>query len=109
MSHRFRDAGEPDPGEEPVPIPIDGELDLHHFRPAELKHLVPDYLQACREAGILDVRVIHGKGKGHLQRSVHALLKRLPFVVSFRLGREAGEGSWGATVVRLAPPDPQQG
>jgi DNA-nicking Smr family endonuclease len=103
MSHRFRDAGEPESELEPVPIDIDGELDLHSFSPREIKHLVPDYLEACQQAGILDVRVVHGKGKGHLQRSVHALLERSPLVASYRLGRE-GEGSWGATVVRLHPP-----
>lgn len=87
---------------EVVELPIDGVLDLHAFRPSDVKYLVPDYLSECRKRGILDVRIIHGKGTGALQRSVHAILARLPEVVAFRLaGAEAG--GWGATLVRLRP------
>ncbi len=87
---------------EPVEVPITDELDLHAFRPKEVKDLVPDYLSACRERGILSVRVVHGKGMGNLQRRVHSILGRLDFVESFAA---AGElmGGWGATVVRLKP------
>ncbi len=92
--------------EEPIPesieLPIDGTLDLHTFRPAEVKDLVPDYLAECRKRGILDVRIIHGKGTGKLQRTVHAILCRLPEVASFRLAAEDG-GGWGATLVQLKP------
>jgi DNA-nicking Smr family endonuclease len=85
---------------EEIELPIDGVLDLHAFRPADVKDLVPDYLAECRKRGIHDVRIIHGKGTGKLQRSVHAILERLPEVISFRLaGEEAG--GWGATLVRL--------
>ena len=83
-----------------VELPITGVLDLHTFSPRDLRTLIPDYLQACQERGILDVRVIHGKGTGALRRSVEALLTRDPRVQSFRPA-EAQEGSWGATVVRL--------
>jgi len=48
----------------PVALPIDGTLDLHTFAPSEIKTLVPDYLAACRERGILQVRIIHGKERG---------------------------------------------
>lgn len=41
-------------------IPIDGVLDLHAFRPREVRILVPEYLAACRERDILAVRIIHG-------------------------------------------------
>lgn len=85
---------------DPVEMPIDGVLDLHTFRPAEVKNLVPDYLAACRENGILQVRLIHGKGMGALRETVHALLRRIPEVVSFQLADESG-GGWGATVVQL--------
>jgi DNA-nicking Smr family endonuclease len=85
---------------EPIPLPIDGTLDLHTFRPAEIKTLIPEYLNECRNIGILHVRIIHGKGTGTLQRTVHALLSRLDVVVDFRLGDETS-GSWGATLVTL--------
>ena len=88
--------------EGPVEVPITGELDLHTFRPREIKDLVPEYLNECRKRGILSVRIIHGKGIGNLRRTVHAVLSRDPAVVSYVL---AGEqlGGWGATMVQLKP------
>ncbi len=95
------DASPEDPN--PIDLPIDGVLDLHTFRPQQIKELVPDYLQACRDKGILRVRIIHGKGIGNLRRTVHALLSRNPIVASFALASEAF-GGWGATIVHLHPP-----
>lgn len=88
---------------EPHELPIDGTLDLHTFHPRDVKSLVPEYLRACQEKGILDVRIIHGKGTGTLRRTVHATLERLPEVASFKLASD--RGSWGATLVRLHPLD----
>jgi len=87
---------------EPIELPIDGTLDLHTFQPREVKELVIDYLAACQKRGILQVRIIHGKGTGTLRRTVHAVLARLPQVVSFRSGEEDA-GSWGATICLLRP------
>lgn len=86
--------------DKPVEMPIDGVLDLHTFRPGEVKDLVPEYLQACRERGILRVRIIHGKGTGALQRTVRAILARLPIVLEVKNGDELA-GGWGATIVTL--------
>ena len=90
------------PFEEPVPLPITGELDLHTFAPGDLGELLPAYLTACRENGVLQVRVVHGKGTGNLRRGVHALLARSPLVASFALAGEQ-QGGWGATIVNLKP------
>ena len=83
-------------------IPIDGILDLHTFNPREVKDLLHDYLHACREMKILNVRIIHGKGTGTLRETVHSILTKMKGVESFRLaGGEAG--GWGATCLRLLP------
>lgn len=83
-----------------VVVPIDGILDLHTFSPKELRSLIGEYLEACRERGIVDVRIIHGKGKGILKARVHSLLSENPLVKRF--GDAPGEaGGWGATSVEL--------
>jgi DNA-nicking Smr family endonuclease len=81
-------------------IPIDGTLDLHTFAPREVKELVPAYLRECGARGILQVRIVHGKGTGSLRRQVHAILARMPEVARFTLAGESG-GGWGATLVTL--------
>jgi len=85
-------------------IPIDGALDLHGFRPQDIGELVPDYLRLCRERGILEVRLIHGKGTGSLRRGVEAILDRMPEVLSYRTAGPSS-GGWGATLVTLLPLD----
>lgn len=84
-------------------LPIDGVLDLHMFRPRDVKDLVGDYLDECRARGILEVRLIHGKGIGALRETVRAVLDRRPDVAGY--GHPADAGSWGVTVVRLLPKD----
>jgi DNA-nicking Smr family endonuclease len=87
-----------------VELPIEGTLDLHTFRPGDVKELVPDYIAECRARDILQVRIIHGKGTGALRRTVHAVLDRTPGVVSYRTADGPG-GGWGATIVTLSPRD----
>jgi DNA-nicking Smr family endonuclease len=85
-----------------ISIPIDGTLDLHTFAPREVKALVPEYLRECQARGILQLRIVHGKGTGALRRQVQALLARAPEVASFASANEAS-GGWGATLVSLRP------
>ena len=86
--------------DEPVQIPINGVLDLHTFRPSDVKDLVPEYLQACHEKRIFQIRIIHGKGTGTLRATVHSILSKHPLVNSFSLDHPQ-YGGWGATIVWL--------
>jgi len=84
---------------EPVHIPVDGVLDLHTFAPKDAALVVEEYLRVCLEKGIYEVRIIHGKGRGVLRRTVHALLEKHPKVLDFKI--DSGPSSWGATMVYL--------
>ncbi len=84
----------------PTEYPINGSLDLHTFQPKDVKQLVPDYINACLEKKIYQIRIIHGKGTGTLRRMVHSILEKHPAVLRFRHEDGSG-GSWGATVVDL--------
>jgi hypothetical protein len=86
--------------DEPIQMPIDGVLDLHTFKPREVHELVKDYLAACVERGIFQVRIIHGKGTGALRETVHSILAKYPAVESFSLDHPQ-YGGWGATIVKL--------
>ena len=61
------------------------------------------FRSACRKRGILEVRIVHGKGTGALRQTVHALLSRLEEIAAFSTASEDA-GGWGATLVSLRPP-----
>jgi len=88
--------------EDPVVVPIEDALDLHAFRPAEIPSVVESYLEAAREAGFTEVRLIHGKGRGVQRTQVHRVLAASPHV--HRFGDAPPErGGWGASVAWLKP------
>jgi arsenate reductase len=91
-----------EPGD-PHRIPIGDRLDLHPFRPSEVASVVEEYLAEAVRAGFRQVRLIHGKGKGELRRTVAAVLGRHPRVDSFSVAPPE-LGGWGATVVWLRMP-----
>jgi DNA-nicking Smr family endonuclease len=83
----------------PVRIPIDGVIDLHTFAPHEASDAVNEYLNVCSQKGIVEVKIIHGKGRGVLRRTVESTLEKHPLVQSFR--QDPGPSGWGATIVFL--------
>jgi DNA-nicking Smr family endonuclease len=87
----------------PIRIPIEDVLDLHTFRPQDIKDLLANYFDECIKAGIFKVRVIHGKGKGIQKRQVQRFLKKNPQVRNFQ-DAPPEAGGWGATLVELKPP-----
>jgi DNA-nicking Smr family endonuclease len=88
--------------EAPVEIPVTDTLDLHPFRPREIRDVAREYLAEARARGFRQVRLIHGRGIGVQRENIRALLGSLDFVVAFH-DADPGGGGWGATVVLLAP------
>lgn len=64
-------------------VPIDAEIDLHTFAPRDIASVVEEYINAAHEAGLREVRVIHGRGKGVQRGIVQQALERHPLVVEF--------------------------
>ena len=86
--------------EDVVVVEITDAIDLHHFRPAEMLDVVDAYLDAARERGIGEVRLIHGRGKGVQRARVRRLLASDERVDHFEEA-PPGRGGWGATLVWL--------
>jgi DNA-nicking Smr family endonuclease len=79
-------------------VPIEGTLDLHAFQPREIPSVVEEYVRAAHEAGLREIRLIHGRGKGIQRGIVQQALERHPLVEEFW---DASESHLGATVARL--------
>ena len=79
-------------------VPIEDYIDLHTFAPRDVASVVEEYINAAHEAGLREVRVIHGRGKGIQRGIVQQMLERHPLVVEFW---DAHETHLGATVARL--------
>ena len=82
--------------EGPVEIPITDTLDLHPFRPDEIRDVALEYLTAARARGFRQVRLIHGRGIGMQRANVQTMLRRLDWVEDFW-----DDNHLGATIVVL--------
>jgi DNA-nicking Smr family endonuclease len=82
----------------PHEVPIEAELDLHTFAPRDVRSVVTEYVRAAAEAGLREVRLVHGRGIGVQRAAVHSTLERHPLVLAFR---DAPESHLGATVATL--------
>jgi len=79
---------------------VDTELHLRHLTADEALFQLDQYLNDAFMAGLLSVRIVHGKGTGILRQAVHEALAKHPLVKSYRLG-DYGEGDYGVTIVEL--------
>ncbi len=79
-------------------IPIEDRLDLHAFAPRDVRSVVEEYVNAAHAAGLREVRLIHGRGKGVQRGIVQQTLEDHPVVEEFW---DAPETHLGATVARL--------
>ena len=84
-------------------VPIEAELDLHTFAPRDVRSVVTEYVQAAAEAGLREVRIVHGRGSGVQRGNVQATLERHPLVTAFW---DAPGSHLGATVAALRPAGP---
>ena len=93
----------PVPGSEDeggVTLPIEDSLDLHSFRPQDVRSVVDEYLTAAHARGFTEVRLIHGRGIGVQRANVQAFLATHPLVAGYADAPE-DRGGRGATLVRL--------
>jgi DNA-nicking Smr family endonuclease len=87
--------------DEPVRLPIEDALDLHAFHPRDVKSVVDEYVTAAHQAGLREIRLVHGRGTGVQRGIVQAALERHPLVLEFR---DAADSHLGATIATLSEP-----
>lgn len=84
--------------DDPVHIPLEDTLDLHAFLPRDIPSVVGEYIDAAHAAGLREVRLIHGRGRGVQRAIVQQILRHHPLVADVFDGPES---HLGATVARL--------
>lgn len=82
--------------------PVSDELHLRRLTVDEALYRLDQYLNDAFMAGLLRVKIIHGKGTGTLRQVVHERLAHHPLVKSYHLS-DYGEGGFGVTIVNLVP------
>ena len=82
----------------PHRVPIEGTIDLHPFAPRDVASVVAEYVTAAHAAGLREIRLIHGRGKGVQRGIVQQALERHPLVEEFW---DATETHLGATIATL--------
>lgn len=80
--------------------PFSTELHLRGMTTDEIGDAIERFVSAAIMHGFSMLRIVHGKGTGALRDRTHEVLRGLPSVKSFRLGKW-GEGDTGVTIVEL--------
>lgn len=79
---------------------IHPELNLIGQKVIDAIPMLDKYLDDAYLSHLAQVTIIHGRGTGALRNAIHAHLKQVSYVKSFRIG-EYGEGDHGVTIVEF--------
>lgn len=79
---------------------LSSEIDVRGETVDTAVMIIDKFLDDAMLSSLSQVRIIHGKGTGLLRKGIHAYLKKLSYVKSYRLGT-FGEGDAGVTVVEF--------
>ena len=77
------------------------EVHLRHLTVDEALIKLDDFIHKAYISGLMQVKVVHGKGAGIIRQAAQRELSRHPLVKSYRLGQR-GEGGAGVTIVELS-------
>jgi dsDNA-specific endonuclease/ATPase MutS2 len=91
--------------QDPLRIPIEASLDLHAFAPRDITSVVDEYINEAHAAGFVEVRLIHGRGRGVQRGIVQQALERHPLVLEFL---DDTASHLGATIALLKPASGQK-
>lgn len=86
-------------------VPIEPELDLHSFIPGDIPSVVEEFVIEAAAAGIREVRLVHGRGRGVQRGLVQATLEKHALVVRFW---DDPSSHLGATVAELGRLDDER-
>ncbi len=80
---------------------VTDEIRLRQLTVDEALFRLDQYLHDAFMSGLIQVRVVHGKGMGTLRQAIQRVLAEHSLVKSYRIGKY-GEGGTGVTIVQLA-------
>ncbi|MGL4561208.1 MAG: Smr/MutS family protein, partial [Brevinema sp.] len=81
-------------------LTVSHSIDIHGMTADEAIKVVERYLYPAIATGLKEFTIIHGKGTGILQKTVHSLLKNIPEIKDFGFAPPQMGGS-GKTIVRF--------
>jgi DNA-nicking Smr family endonuclease len=79
-------------------IPIEREIDLHAFAPRDIRSVVEEFVTAAANAGLTEIRLVHGRGRGIQRGIVQSTLEAHPLVEEFW---DDASSHLGATIARI--------
>ena len=82
----------------PFAVPIEPSSTFTPSRRATSPSVVEEYVDAAADAGLREVRLVHGRGRGVQRGIVQAALERHPLVAEFW---DDPAAHLGATIARL--------
>ena len=77
------------------------EINLRHLSVRLGKEELESYIDRAAAAGIVIIKIIHGRSGGDMRRATHELLERHPLVTDFEYPAAPSEGGPGVTIAKL--------
>ena len=77
------------------------EVNLRHLSVKVGQEKLESYIYSASEAGMVIIKIIHGRSGGDMRKITHELLLRHPLIKEFEYPAAPAEGGPGVTIAKL--------